>query len=140
MLKNVIILLFFDPFTGMSPPSMGFSRQEHWSGLPFPSPGDHLDLRIRFRSSTVQADSLPSESPGNPHFQNKVLRAILAHSKHTQMLINVVLFCYSLVPSLVCLHMYVNLGTLSALIFSEHCKRHSSNASAVNETYILKVY
>ena len=45
---------------------MGFSRQEHWSGLPFPSPGDLSDWGIEPRSPALQADALPSEPPGNP--------------------------------------------------------------------------
>ena len=45
-------------------PSMGFSWQEYWSGLPFPSPGDLPDPVIEPRSPILQADSLPSESPG----------------------------------------------------------------------------
>ena len=40
---------------------MEFSRQEYWSGLPFPSPGDLPDLGIKPRSPALQADSLPSE-------------------------------------------------------------------------------
>ena len=36
------------------PPSMGFNMQEHWSGLPFPSPGDLLDPEIKPRSPTLQ--------------------------------------------------------------------------------------
>ena len=45
---------------------MGFSRQEYWSGLPFPSPGDLPDPGIKPRSPALQADSLPSEPPGKP--------------------------------------------------------------------------
>ena len=41
-------------------PSMGFSRQEYWSGLPFPSPGDLPDPGIKPRSLALQADALPS--------------------------------------------------------------------------------
>ena len=44
-----------------APLSMGFSRQEYWSGLPFPSPGDLPNPEIEPRSPTLQADSLPSE-------------------------------------------------------------------------------
>ena len=44
-------------------PSMGFSRQEYWSGLPFPSPGDLPDPGIEPGSPTLQADALPSEPP-----------------------------------------------------------------------------
>ena len=36
-----------------APPSMGFSRQDYWSGLPFPSPGDHPDLGIKPRSPAL---------------------------------------------------------------------------------------
>ena len=43
---------------------MGFSRQEYWSGLPFPSPGDLPDPGTEPESSALQADSLPSEPPG----------------------------------------------------------------------------
>ena len=49
-------------------PPMGFSRQEYWSGLPFPSPGDLPTPGIELRSLTLQADSLLSETAGNPWF------------------------------------------------------------------------
>ena len=49
-----------------APPSMGFSRQEYWSGLPFPSSGDLPDPGIEPRSSALQADALPSKPPGKP--------------------------------------------------------------------------
>ena len=45
---------------------MGFSRQEYWSGLPFPSPGDLPNPGIEPGSPTLQADALPSEPPGKP--------------------------------------------------------------------------
>ena len=45
---------------------MEFSRQEYWSGLPFPSPGDLPHLGIKPCSSAFQADSLLSELPGKP--------------------------------------------------------------------------
>ena len=62
------VWLFLTPWTVacQTPPSMGFSRQEYWSGLPFPSPGDLLDPGIEPQSPTLQADSLLSEPPGNP--------------------------------------------------------------------------
>ena len=44
-------------------PSMGFSRQEYWSGLPFPSPGDLPNPGIEPRSSVLQTDALLSEPP-----------------------------------------------------------------------------
>ena len=46
--------------------SMEFSRQEYWSGLPFPSPGDLPDPGIKPESPAFQADSLLSEPPGKP--------------------------------------------------------------------------
>ena len=59
------VQLFATPWTiaYQAPPSMGFSRQEYWSGLPFPSPGDIPDPGIKCRSPTLQADALPSEPP-----------------------------------------------------------------------------
>ena len=45
---------------------MGFSRQEYWSGLPFPSAGDLPHSGIKLRSPALQADSVPSEPPGKP--------------------------------------------------------------------------
>ena len=47
-----------------APPSMGFSRQECWSGLPFPFPGDLPDPGIEPGPPALQADALPSEPPG----------------------------------------------------------------------------
>ena len=49
-----------------APLSMGFSRQEYWSGLPFPSLGDLPDPGIEPRSPVLQADSLPTELRGKP--------------------------------------------------------------------------
>ena len=48
------------------PLSMGFSRQEYWSGLPFPSPGGLPNPGIKLRPPALQADSLLSEQPGKP--------------------------------------------------------------------------
>ena len=50
-----------------APLSMGFSRQEYWSGLPFPSPGELPNQRIEPGSPALQADALTSEQPGKPH-------------------------------------------------------------------------
>ena len=51
-----------------APLSVGFSRQEYWRRLPFPSPGDLPDPGIEPRSPALQADSLPTELPGKPLF------------------------------------------------------------------------
>ena len=60
------VWLFVTPWTVAheSPLSMGFSRQEYWSGLPCPPPGDLPDPGIEPRSPALQADSLSSELPG----------------------------------------------------------------------------
>ena len=60
------VQLFATPWTVayQAPPSMGFSRQEYWSGLPFPSPGDRPGPGIEPRSPTLEADTLTSEPPG----------------------------------------------------------------------------
>ena len=47
-----------------APLPMGIPRQEYWSGLPFPSPGDLPDLGIEPKSPELQTDSLPSEQHG----------------------------------------------------------------------------
>ena len=60
------VRLFVTPWTvdHQAPPSMGFSRQEYWSGLPLPSPGDLPNPGIEPRSPALQADALTSEPPG----------------------------------------------------------------------------
>ena len=60
------VRLFVTPWTvaHLAPLSMEFSRQEYWSGLPFPSPGALPDPGIQPGSPALQADSLPSELPG----------------------------------------------------------------------------
>ena len=62
------VQLFATPWTiaYQAPPSMGFSRQECWSGLPFPSPGDLPDPGNEPGSPALQADTLPSEPLGKP--------------------------------------------------------------------------
>ena len=57
------VRLFATPWTVayQAPPSMGFPRQEYWSGLPFPSPG------IKPKCPALQADALPSEPRGKPY-------------------------------------------------------------------------
>ena len=63
------VWLFVTPWTvaHQVPWSMGFSRHEYWSGLPFPSPGDLPDSGIKPRSPALHADTLPPELQGKPH-------------------------------------------------------------------------
>ena len=67
------VRLFVTPWSVayQAPPSMGFSGQEYWSGLPFSSPGDFPDPGIEPGSPAFQADALTSEPPGKPqsHFE-----------------------------------------------------------------------
>ena len=73
------VRLFAIPWTvaHQAPLSMGFSRREYWSGLPFPSPGDLPNPGIEPRSPALQADALTSEPPlflihsGKDYFENK---------------------------------------------------------------------
>ena len=60
------VQIFATPWTVayQAPLSMGFSRQEYWSGLPLPSPGDLSDSRIEPGSPALQADTLPSKPRG----------------------------------------------------------------------------
>ena len=62
------VQLFVTPWTVacQAPLFIDFSRQEYWSGLPFSSPGDLPNTRIRPGSPPFQADSLPSEPLGKP--------------------------------------------------------------------------
>ena len=62
-----LVRFFATPWTiaCQAPPSMGFPREEYWNGLPFPSPGDLPDPGIKPGCPALQADSLPSEPPGN---------------------------------------------------------------------------
>ena len=63
------VQLFVTPWTVayQTPQSMEFCWEEYWSGLPFPSPGDLPNPRIEPESPALQADTLPSEPPGNHH-------------------------------------------------------------------------
>jgi len=54
--------------------SMGFSRQEYWSGLPCPPPGDLPDSENEPQPSALLVDSLPSEPPGKPFKQRHCLK------------------------------------------------------------------
>ena len=76
-------------------PSMGFSRQEYWSGLTFPSPGDLPDPRIKPRSPTFQADTLTSEPPGKLEHQ---LCLPLTHLAFTFTIPSVTVVLYQVIP------------------------------------------
>ena len=56
----------FSAVACQAPLSKGFSRQEYWSGLPCPPPGNLHDPGIKLRSPALQVDSLPYEPSGKP--------------------------------------------------------------------------
>ena len=71
--------LFATPWTVayQAPQSMDFSRQEYWSGLPSPSPGDLPNAGIEPWSPALQADTLPSEPPGKYCLSKKIFKSHL---------------------------------------------------------------
>ena len=66
------IRLFVTPWTvaNQAPPSMGFSRLECWSELPFPSPGDLPDPEIKSMSPALADNFFTTEPPGKPLSRN----------------------------------------------------------------------
>ena len=80
------VRLFATPWTvaHQAPLSMGFSRQEYWSGLPFPSPGDLPDPGIKPRSPASQADAFTSEPPGKPTTKKGILSPLLYSMNQSQ--------------------------------------------------------
>ena len=73
------VRLFATPWTVVyqAPQSTEFSRQEYWSGLPFPSPGDLPNRGIEPGSPCLQADTLPSEPPGKRVTQKRAAASSL---------------------------------------------------------------
>ena len=65
-----------------APLFMGFSRQEYWSGLPFPPPGDLPDSGIEPTSPALQVDSLPLSHLGSPGRRDRIILIILVFRKH----------------------------------------------------------
>ena len=74
-----LCLTLCDPmdYSPQAPLSMGFSRQEYWSGLPFPSPGDLPNPWIEPGSRALQADSLPAEPPRKPYKAERFIMNVI---------------------------------------------------------------
>ena len=88
--------------THQAPVSVEFSRQEFWSGLPFPSPGDLPYPGIKTRSSALQVDSLPpSEPPGKPEYMYMKVRVCVS------IYICVCIRIYVYVCIHICTHVYI---------------------------------
>ena len=86
------VRLFATPWTVtyQAPPSMGFSRQEYWSGLPFPPPGDFPDPGIETGSPALQANVLISEPLG--YLKLSALKMTLEKNMYSKGLIELILF------------------------------------------------
>ena len=114
------VWLFVTPWTVayQAPPSMGFSRQEYWSGLSFPSPGDLPNSGIEPRPSAWQVDSLPLSHRGSPPTLS--LHTSNTHSKpgHTlHCFWHIHMFSES-VPAVTSLHSPVNTLSILQVAFS----------------------
>ena len=107
MLSCVRLFATLRTVARQAPLSMEFYRQEYWSGLPFPSPGDLPNPGTESRFSTLQADSLSSEPPGEPGmlFIALDLASVTSHS-------------HSWVLFLLWLHPFILSGVISPLISS----------------------
>ena len=85
-----------------APLSMGFSRQEYWNEVPFPSLEDLANLGIEPRSPALQAGSLPSVPPGKPlithHLKLKPIHLILSLLTRVQANLSKHLSCFSRSP------------------------------------------
>ncbi|CAM9668776.1 unnamed protein product [Rangifer tarandus platyrhynchus] len=76
---------------------MEFSRQEYQSGLPFPSPGDLLGPGIELRSPALQANSLPSEPPGNSLLHYLVLCVLMILELKQVFITKIIIFICNLI-------------------------------------------
>ena len=68
--------------------SMGLSRQEYWSGLPFPSPGDLPNPGMEPRSPALQGDSLPFDPQGKPTILSRRDKSWFPHVQHLSLQAN----------------------------------------------------
>ena len=121
------VLLVLNPWTGarQAPLSMGFPRQEYWSGLPFPSPGNLPNPGIKPGSPALQADPLPSEPPGKPSwFINDSYSELPFQSPDFQLLEDksqflsiIIFFTFFLCPTQVFMHWSFSINSLNLLIW-----------------------
>ena len=79
LVTSVCVQLFVTPWAiaRQTHLSMGFSREEYWSGLPCPPPGDLPSPGIESMSPALQVDSLPFEPPGKPMNTTEVFLSFL---------------------------------------------------------------
>ena len=99
-----------------APLSMGFSRQEYWNGLPFPSPGDLPDPWIETASpvSTALAEGFfTTEPPGKPHIYSHIY-LIFLYNTYIKMKIYVYIYIY--------LHSFSKIRNLLQICMSSLCR------------------
>ena len=135
------VRLFATPWTAayQAPPPMGFSRQESWSGLPFPSPGIFPTQESNPGFPTLQADALPSEPPGKPlqvvkDSQNKKQSQKKDHIKvtlNTYLLIPLKYFRQQLLGSLSYTKCFHSSYCLTEAEYSSHRRDRPSSESQV---------
>jgi len=92
---------------------MGFSRQEYWSGLPFPSPGDLPNSGIERRSPTFQADALTSEPPGK-----RYLSVVLIQ-------ISLILWVRIRVSYVLCLYFHFRASLVAQMVKNPHAMQET---------------
>ena len=107
-----------------APLSMGFSRQEYWSGLPFPSPGDLPDAGIEPRSPTSLTDALPSEPPGKSKATYIVANGKIFFLSHCW----IILHCVCMYGVCVCVYIHIYIFFI-----------HSSNDGHLSWFHILAI-
>ena len=84
MLSHIWLFATPQAVARQAPLAIEFSRQEYWSGLPFPSHGDLPDPGIEPRSPALWEDSWPSEPPGKPEkaeFQKNIYFCFIDYTK-----------------------------------------------------------
>ena len=82
-LSQIRLCAILQTVAHQTPLSLEFSRQEYWSGLAFPSPGDLPNPGVKPRSPELQEDSLPSEPPGKPQENHLLIQPFLGVGSHS---------------------------------------------------------
>ena len=118
-----------------APLSMGFSRQEHWSGLPFPSPGDLSNPGIKHASPALAGEFFTAEPPGSPTQVRKkpTLNELLRYPYICKSIFGYPYYAYSLVCKLEYYDYKAWLVTFQIYFFIVllYCSLHSSKFSFV---------
>ena len=115
------VQLFATPWTvaHQAPPSMGFSRQEYWSGLPFPSPGDLPDPGIKPMSPALEADALTSEPPRKPNSDKWIYFFSLTN------IYRILIICPALFKAKMINMCFLSLSGLKATVKNKHGLRYN---------------